>query len=332
MNLVTYENFDMGNTIKRIVIDESVSNTKWRRFEDFAKKQGIGTSEYFFIRQEHPGMPDGQILHHLLSKTTIFVTTDRPFHNKVLSKGLQSYYIDDEKITGRPLRGIRFKPDRFLIKKDSIIKKNYHQPQTAIRSLLMPDSPSKLKKLNTKRRRIRNHFGGLDNLDQIAVTVSYKMEGKKNLTGIRIRVSSNVGIKAIDASESYISEFVPPEHQSIVSICHALVLVIQLTLHSVKTVVYYDADKIDHPVSQSIIDPGDIYLCFFNILSECFEHLEFVPTSKGKYMEKLRKKLGVLVGNRKTNEIVMGDILEMLNKIKGQKRGVNSWKPSTGSS
>ena len=86
----------MKNLIKKIVIDESVSDSKWKRFEAFAKENGIRTSECYFIKQQHPGMPDGQILHHRLDKTTIFVTTDRPLHNKVLSKGLCSYYISED--------------------------------------------------------------------------------------------------------------------------------------------------------------------------------------------------------------------------------------------
>ncbi|KPA17171.1 hypothetical protein MHK_002593 [Candidatus Magnetomorum sp. HK-1] len=302
----------MKNTKKKIVIDESVSNTQWIRFDDFAKKQGIGTTNLLYLRQEYPGMPDGHILHHLLNKTTIFVTTDRPFHNKVLSEGIQSYYIDEKKIIGRPLPGIHFKHDRYKVKKNFIIKKDYKQPQPKIRTLLLPKSPIKLKKLKTKRRRIRNHFGGFDNLDQIAVTVSHKIKDSNSLIGIQIKVSSNIGIKAINASESYISEFVSLENQSIVTICYALILVIQLTLHSVKTVVYYDADTIDHSVSQSTIDPEDIYLRFFINLSECFDNLEFVPTSKGKYMEKLRKKLDVLLGNKKTNEIIIGNFMEYL--------------------
>jgi hypothetical protein len=304
--------------IKRIVVDESVSFSKWERFEDFAKEQGICTSEHLFIRQQHPGMPDGQILHYLLDKTTVFLTTDQPFHNKVLSEGLRSYYIDDDKITNSRLRGIRVNADRFIVKKNVIRKKNYHQEKCEIRPLLLPDSSSQLKKLNTKRRRIRNHFGGFDNLDQIAVTVSWEKANNKNLIGILIRVSSNVGIKAIDASESYIAESITSEHQNIVSICHALAVVIRLMLHSVKTIVYYDANKIELPVQHNKNSQGDHYLRFFNALNESFENLEFVSTSKGKYIEKLRKKLGVLVGNKKTNEIISGDIEKMLNSLKDQ--------------
>lgn len=299
--------------VRRAVVDESVSTSKLTRFEAFAKKKGIGISDYLLIRQQHPGMPDGQILHHLLDETTIFVTTDRPFHNKVLSKGLLSYYIGEESISGTFLRGIHIKPDACISKNDRSIKESYLQPKTEIRSLLLPDSPRRLKKLMTKRRRIRNHFGGQDHLDQIAVTVSWKAMGSRTLIGVRIRVSSNVGIKAINASESYVAEVLEPKHRGRASVCYALVLVIQLVLHSVKTIVYYDVAKIDNPVERAADVLGEGYQAFFDALCECFEHLEFVPVSKGKYIEMLRRKLDRLTSG-KTNEVMQGDIQEIMQR------------------
>ena len=302
----------MKKTVERIVIDESVSISKMKRFEAFARKKGFWTSGQLYIRQEHPGMPDGQILHHLLNNTTIFVTTDRPFHNKVLSKGLRSYYIEEKKITGKPLPGIRIGPDVVLTKTDHVIKNSYHQPKTEIRHLLLPSSPSKLKKLHTKRRRIRSHFGGQDHLDQIAVTVSWKLTGSNTLIGIRIRASSNVGIKAFDASESYIAEETSPKHRSIAAVCHALILLIQLMLHPVKTLIYYDAANMDNPDEYAVDDSKDSFVVFFRVLAECFNDLEFVAAPKGPYVERLRKKLTDLAGNIKTNEIVPGNILEIM--------------------
>ena len=55
--------------------------------------KGFWTSRCLLIGKQHPGIPDVQIIHHLLDKNTIFVTSDRPFHNRVLSKGLNIYYV-----------------------------------------------------------------------------------------------------------------------------------------------------------------------------------------------------------------------------------------------
>ncbi len=302
-------------TEPKIIIDESVSAAQFATFETFARQHNLDTSDCVFIKETHPGIPDSQILQHYLDKTTILLTTDRPFHNKVLARGWRSYYIDQDKITGNPLPGIRPKPDVAPTKSDLILKENYRQPSVEIRPLLLPASSGKLKKLRVKRRRIRNHFGGQDHLDQVAVTISWRALDAQTLMGIRVRISSNVGLKALDASESYMIEQVSPDQRGLVTVCHALVLLIQLTLQSVKTLVYYDAHNIDNPLAQTSGEVGDRYRDFFNTLLECFEDLEFVPTPKGKYVEKLRRKLDQLAHDKRANEIVPGNILEIIVKI-----------------
>jgi hypothetical protein len=89
--------------VRKVIVDEGVSDNNLIRFKRFAAEKGLELIDYQFIRHLYPGMPDGQILHHLLNATTIFVTSDRPLHNTVLAKGLKSYYLDEETITGKPL-------------------------------------------------------------------------------------------------------------------------------------------------------------------------------------------------------------------------------------
>jgi hypothetical protein len=303
--------------LKKIVIDESLSTEKLKRFEAYARKKGFWTPGCVLIAKQHPGMPDVQIIHHLLDHNTILVTSDRPFHNRILAKGLKSYYVSEEIITDKPLKGIDAKPVIRLNKNDLVLKDSYHQPKTEIRSLLLPSSSKHLKKLYTRRRRIRSYFDGLDHLERISAAVSWKSMGTEILVGLQVRVSSNVGIKALDASENYITEPVKPEYRNIVALCHALVLVIGLMLHSLGTVVYYDAAVIDDPIKQPSKDFDETFQLFFNELAGSFKHLEFVPVSKGKHIEKLRAKLDQLIREKKkTNEIVPGNIWEILDKFK----------------
>lgn len=144
-------------TQPRIVVDESVSAAQFARFEAFARNNNIPTSDCLFIQEAHPGMPGSLILQHYLDETTILVTTDRPFHNRVLAKGLRSYYLGSEKITGKPLPGIRLKPEIVPTKDDLVLKESYQPPILDLRPLLLPASSSQLENLRTKRRRIRNH-------------------------------------------------------------------------------------------------------------------------------------------------------------------------------
>lgn len=300
--------------MKQLVIDESVSDSMLERFESFIRKKGIRISEQIDIAKQYSGMPDDQILHHLLNKNTIFLTTDRPFHNTVLSKGLRSVYIDAKRITDKKLPGISIKRDIPLRKDELTIKENYWQEAPEIRTLLLPASPKALKKLRTKRRRIRNHFGGYNHLDQIAITVSWDVYGSLALFGIRIRASSNVGIKAFDASESYIADNIAPEYRGLAAICYAFILSIQLMLHSVKTVLYFDAPKIEYPGEETPTSSQNQYRMLFEKLAQHFPDLEFVPSTKGKFIERMRKKLKDLV-RENSNEIVKGNISEILQKL-----------------
>lgn len=298
-----------------IVIDESVSMTQFSRFERFARQNGLDTSDRIFIHETHPSIPDGLILQHYLSDTTVLVTTDRPFHNQVLTRGLRSYYLDEEVITNKPLPGIQPQPDLTPTKDDLSLKENYQLPVLAIRPLLLPASPTQLKKLRIKRRRIRNHFGGQDHLDQVAVTVSWHPLGTQTLIGLRVRISSNVGLKALDASESYLLETIESDRRGLVALCHALILLIQLRLHPVKTLIYYDTHRIDDPPVGTAVETEASYQAFFDTLLDCFEDLEFGPAPKGKYVEKLRRKLKQLVHTAWTNEIVPGNIAEIIAKV-----------------
>lgn len=298
----------------KLIIDESISNKQLRRFEEYAENKGIHFSNYLKIAEMHSGMPDMLIIHHLLSKQTILVTNDRPFHNKVLAKGLKSFYVSDELVSGKLLVGIRVKPDIPLTKNTQEIKANYHQPQTPIRSLLLPVSDKELKRLSTKRRRIRNHFGGLDNLGQIAVTVSLRETTAGMLVGVKIRVSSNVGIKALDASESYVIEKSNRKYAGIAALDYALIFPILLMLNRVKTLIFFDTNMISLPEIQdaNVKHENELYQLFFQ-LYESFEQIEFVPTHKGNLIDRLRVKLSNLSkGN--SNEIKPGNLAEIIQK------------------
>ncbi len=293
-----------------IVVDESVLDEIVDHFQKYLIKKGYKNFETLFISKVHQGIPDGQILQHLLNSKTIFLTTDRPLHNKVLSQGLKSYYVIKNTFISRKLNGIKNKNYAFH-KNDLNLKDNYHLPKTDIRSILLPSSEKGLKKLRTKRRRIRSYFGGQDHLDQVAITVSWEPLKSSTIFGIKFRISSNVGIKALDASENYISDEIEPENRNIVAFNYALILSIQLMLHFVKTQVYYDAPKIEDPLLNLQNGHQSPYLMLFTELKKNFNNIEFIPSTKGWFVERLRAKLRDL-SKYKSNEIVAGNISDIL--------------------
>ncbi len=304
----------MKKNKNKLVVDEAVSNEMFVRFQTYLTNKGYRNLDTLFIAKKHPGMPDGQILHHLLDSKTIFLTTDRPLHNKVLSQSLESYYVNKNTFISRKLKGITNK-NYIFHKNDLNVKENYHLPKTDIRSLLLPSSEKSLKKLRTKRRRIRSHFGGQGHLDQVAITVSWESNKSSTLVGIKFRISSNVGIKALDASESYIRDKIVPGNRNIVVLNYALILSIQLMLHFVRTHVYYDSPKIDDPLLYLTNEHKTPYSMLFAELTNNFPNLEFIPSTKGLFLERLRTKLGNL-SKYNSNEIVAGNIADVLVKFK----------------
>jgi len=300
----------------RLVVDESVHGARWDRFTRYARERRLPRLETIFVAERHPGMPDGEILHHLLDPSTALVTADRPFHNEVLSRGRQSYYVGEETIVRSRLKGVRPRSEAYTVRVDAL-RESYQPPQSELRSELMPESAKKLKKLRTKRRRIRNHFGGLDNLSEVSVTVSWQALGEQILVGVKIRVSAHVAIKALDASESYVVETVEPESHGAAALAHALVLVVQLLLHRVPTRVYYDAARIPDAVlpPRACEGQGSTVEGLLALVADDFERLEFVPTTKGPLLERLRRKLRDLAAGR-SNEIVAGELDTLVRRLR----------------
>jgi hypothetical protein len=298
----------------KVVVDESISTAELDRFRAFAERQGLQVSEWILVRERHRGIPDREIVRGLLDATSVLVTRDRPFHNTVLSKGLRSYHLSAEAISARQLPGIDVLADLPFAGKERPLREDYAPISTPIRALLMPTSEKRLKRLTTARRRIRNHFGGLESLDEVAVTVSWRPLGAQSLIGVRIQVSSRVGVEAILASERYVAEALPSEDRGVAALCHALTLVLQLLLHSAKVVVYHDQEKIPAALAAARSRAPGRFDAFFEKLRGCFERLTLVPVAKGRHLEALHRKLEQLTSS-KTNEIQTGCLEELRKKV-----------------
>lgn len=300
--------------MKRIVVDEAISEESGRQFLSFLRKKGYDGLDILFINKEHTGMPDSHIVHHLLDHSTFFLTTDKPLHNAIIAQGLKSYHPSHGKFISKKFKSIKNKELTPLNKEALVLKDNYHLPKTEIRPYLLPSAEKSLKKLRTKRRRIRNHFGGYDNLDLVALTVSWKALNTTTFFGLKFRISTNIGKKALDASENYFCDQIAPQYRDIVAINYALILSIQLMLHGVETIVYFDSPKMTNPVLHLSGEDQSPHAKLFATLHENFSDIAFIPSTKGRFIERLRAKLEDLsVGN--SNEIVPGNMSEILSNL-----------------
>ena len=299
---------------RKIIIDEAVPDSQVENISKLLKRKGIKNPVFYFIAKKHPGMPVYQVIHFLLDESTVFITTDRPLHNTVLKKGFKSFYFNGDNFSPKSLKGIRPIKLPPQIRKDIKPQTQYHEPKTEVRHLVLPESEKALKKLRTKRRRIRNYFGGTENMELVAVTVSFESFKSSMLIGVRIKISSNTGAKALEASESYVREKIESGNREIVSLCYSLLIPIQLMLNHVKTIIYFDTHSFVDPIKLKNLKVSDQFQFGYQKLLESFPQIEFVPSAKGFFIERLRRKLDDLSMSN-SNEIVKGNFLEICNKI-----------------
>lgn len=293
-----------------IVVDESVSIEELKKVFSYLKIDENDKQKAIHIAEQYPGIPDEEIIKHLLSSHTNFVTTDRVLHNKIVLAHKKSLYISPEGIiTSKKLSGIRI-PKRGIVPRKTELQDSYEIEKTAIHEALIPDSAKQLKKLRTKRRRIRNHFEGLMNIEKIDVTLSIRPVQANVIIGIKIRAISNVGIKGLDASEIYLMEQKNKDEK--MYLCYVLIALIRLLLNSKPTTIYYDSDYI-----RGNFDANDKseYSDLLIRLTSNFDYLTFQGVRKGRNMEMLRKKLGQLTRNDVGNEVNPGDIMMIKQKI-----------------
>lgn len=276
-----------------LVIDESVSSDQTEAFERFAATRRMVFDKQLRLAESHPGISDDLVIHHLLGPRTVLLTTDRPFHNKVLTAGLRSFHLDKQgRFLGAKLKGIKASPVTVLHSGTREVKDDYRVPKSELRTLLLPDTDKALKKIRTKRRRIRNHFGGMDNIDEVAITVSVLGE----MVGIRIRISALTGHTALDATEAYIRH--PNPDITIAAPCYGLTYALRLMLQSVRTTLYFDAGCMPNPDNDND--------ALWSRLRQEFPRLTLVECTKGPIIDRLRGKLAQLPKN--SNEPVGGDL------------------------
>jgi hypothetical protein len=186
----------------------------------------------------------------------------------------------------------------------------YEIEKTDIHEKILPESEIQLKKLKTKRRRIRNYFEGIDNIGNIDISLSKKDIKDKILIGIKIRAISNNGIKSIDASEIYIKE--NRSHDENIYICHVFIALLRLLLNTKNIAIYYDSNEIKGDFESKT---NTEFLELHQILKSYFNRVTISMVNKGKNIELLRNKLYQLSKNDVGNEILVGDIEIIKHKI-----------------
>lgn len=300
----------------QLVVDESVSSKAVDAFDAFAKKRELAYSDILHIRLAHKGIPDIKIINHLLNESTLFLTADRVAHNLALKKKLKSFYFCEGKISDALLPNITTKNISEVVHEDKLFDDSFLS-NSATRNLVLPTGEKVLKSLTTKRRRIRNHFGGFDQLGEVAVTVSWeKFMGLRDrcLFGYQIKVISKNNMPAIMASENYFVDVAPDHLQNHTAMCYALIMVLRLSLQLLPVKVYFDVRQESNKIFAGYAHlPGE-YQEFFELLKKEFTNVQFMGVDKGFSLLQARKKLLQLKNTPSTNELVYENIAEIRSK------------------
>jgi hypothetical protein len=294
--------------VGRVALDESVSQEERLLAWGWLRQRGLLNPATVDIKTEYSGLADERILASLMGPDCLLVTRDRPFHNVALKWGFRSLWVCGKDISPYPLAGIQPLQLTRNTSEDLEAGMVFHPPAVALRPHLMPTDEKELKTLTQRRRRIRNHFGGFHNLAELAVTVSSLPTSRGVLLGIRLRVVANNGMKALDASETYLMERCDRQFGPSAALCQSLVIPIQLLLCSLKTTIFHDSPK------ATVETP---YLQGFERLRDCYPALSFQLCTKGFQMERLRRKL-VDLSRGESNEVRVSRLSEYLGRLDSQ--------------
>ena len=297
-------------------IDESLGNGAVGSFLEYAKGQTILCGEMRWIAEVYPSLPDVEIYRNLLrDQSACLLTSDRPFHNALCEQRISSFFVHpDGQIDSTPLPGVE--PRGILAKLGQQAPPD--SPPSAPENerdghpfypLVAPESPVAQKKLRTKRRRIRNYFGGIGHMGSSSLTITMR-PAKQPLIGIRLRiVAANTGVKALDATEMYFRE---RSGDRLGAYIQAAALLIQLGIAEVPVEIYFDSRVLPPPdtLEQS---PG---FPFWQALRTSLGQVSIKAIGerpRSPRMDDLRSKLTSL-GHGPTNEIVEADSLALAKR------------------
>ena len=294
----------------KLIIDENISEEELKIFKTYAKKKKIQFKNELNISDKYSGMPDITILNNFLNKNTIFFTKDMAFHNLIISKKLISYYISNKNVTREFLKGIKVKNFKETQNEDSdkLFNDDFLK-QSEIQTVIIPKKPKQLKKLRTKRRRIRAYFGSYGNIRDIAATISWQNYNAQIVCGLKIQISSNTGVKNFTATENYFLENVDNDLKNYACFCHVLIVLLQLKLHSIDTMIFFDAPVFSQNPETKLPEK---YTKFKNLLLTDFKNVNFQPVAKGYHLENLKKKISTVIKNQ-TNELKTGNLEHLIN-------------------
>jgi hypothetical protein len=228
--------------IERIVVDECLG-TASPLLAQLMHQIGNEPIEIVHLAARHPGIPDIELLNKVLDGRTALLTRDRVLHNVAIGRGLRSFIasptgsLSDQKVPGVPGK-LRPQPVPSGGLRESYLPKPNAEVQAIASCLTGFLSEQQLRKFRTRRRRIRAHFGSLDNIAATAITVGQMRTGRGFVGGCQLKIDARHGVTSLSpASESYFLDCSP--HQELLHcVVWALVQLFVLQLQSLPATLF----------------------------------------------------------------------------------------------
>jgi hypothetical protein len=235
-----------------------------------------------------------------------------------LEKKFPSFYYDKNKrtlsrhqIEGVKPRGIFAEMGEQTISRQAVTSDQKYPDQKPVPGFLYPSREKQQKRARTKRRRIKNYFGGVCRMEECRVTVSIIHGEKSSVLGFRANITSNSNLKALDATESYL--MVDLRENPSIGFSIVLGQLRLLGIRDIPIVFYYDKSAIP-TIPEESLGGRDLEL-WKALCDEADFRPAFIETSsKSARMDRLQKKLNT-ISTGQTNELVLFDYEDMLARF-----------------
>jgi len=185
--------------------------------------------------------------------------------------------------------------------------------ENPVRISFLPTSPRGLKKLRTRRRRIRNDSGGIENIRKVAVTVSFDKES--NVLGLKLDVVRHVQQK-LAATEHYYRDPLGDKLPQLIAHAYVLVEVLRLKLTEAPTIGYLDGDLFGAEgfAKECERGPAELFEWYEKLRDACGDVRFEYPTS-GTNLEFMQRKVDAVKRDDVGGQVVGSDLAEFERRI-----------------
>jgi len=314
---------------KRVIVDENVGRNT-ALWHEFQRVLGEQPWDCVFLSEEHPGIPDVEILDKLLKPGTVLLTGDGVLHERAIQQGIRSYTLDKQgQLTRQRQPGVTLsKPPVQSVHTD--LQDDYrHKTDNEITGRLKTElTENQLKRYRTARRRIRSHFGSAQAISEVSLTVGSKTTRRGLLCGFVFQIAGNSGPKGLRASEGYCLP-TAADANAAYPVIHALRDLYLLQLEQVRTELFVIPAE-SHELSHRLLDSeagenSESLARSLNRLLRAVSCLTLHPCAKGRFFDSMQSKLDQLdrSGSNEVTGVDFGQLAVRLLMAESERKETN---------